>query len=178
MGLRRASVPAHSHLSKHWLLARLKYPSYSMCYQLDSDEPLFPPTVTYLNIGCSPTNEAHLVDEARVKWAMIYYSQQRGIWTSVDSDEPVQPPFELKNSKWCFVIQATSKGLDPTARMRRLIWGFARCTYHIVRNLMPRLKYRKSGDSGMLSMYLYAHLKWLLRHMRLIHMRNIPSSRN
>ena len=29
-------------------------------------------------------------------------------------------------------IQATSKGSDQTARMRRLIWGFAGRTYHIV----------------------------------------------
>ena len=26
--------------------------------------------------------------------------QQCGILTSVDSDEPVQPPFKLRNSKW------------------------------------------------------------------------------
>ena len=36
-------------------------------------------------------------------------------------------------------IQATSEGSDQTARMRRLIWGFAGRTYHIVGNLMPRL---------------------------------------
>ena len=65
--------------------------------------------------------------------------------TSVDSDEPLHPHFKLRNSKWCSVssltiifknIQATSKGSDQTARMRRLIWGFAGCTYHIVGNLM------------------------------------------
>ena len=27
--------------------------------------------------------------------------QQRGILTSVDTDELVQPPFKLRNSKWC-----------------------------------------------------------------------------
>ena len=37
-------------------------------------------------------------------------------------------------------IQATSKGSDQTARMRRLLWGFAGRTYHIVGNLMSRLK--------------------------------------
>ena len=65
----------------------------------------------------------------------IYYSaavscdfQQCGILTSVDSDEPVQSPFKLRNSKWCSVsslslinIQATSKGSDQTACMPRLI---------------------------------------------------------
>ena len=34
-------------------------------------------------------------------------------------------------------IQATSKGSDQTARMRRLVLAFAGRTYHIVGNLMP-----------------------------------------
>ena len=79
-------------------------------------------------------------------WAATSDYQQCGILTSVDSYEPVQPHFKLRNSKWCSVssltvmeIQATSKGSDQTARMRRLIWGFTGRTYHIVRNLMPRL---------------------------------------
>ena len=29
--------------------------------------------------------------------------QQCGIFITVDSDEPVQPPFKLRNSKWCSV---------------------------------------------------------------------------
>ena len=37
-------------------------------------------------------------------------------------------------------IQATSKGSDQTARMRRLVWAFAGRTYHIVGNLMLPLK--------------------------------------
>ena len=48
--------------------------------------------------------------------------QQCDILTSVDSDEPVQPPVKLRNSKWCSVssltvieFQATSKGSDQTA---------------------------------------------------------------
>ena len=36
-------------------------------------------------------------------------------------------------------MQATSKGSDQTAHMRRLIWGFADHTYHIVGNIMSRL---------------------------------------
>ena len=53
--------------------------------------------------------------------------QQCGILTSVDSDEPVQPPFKLINSKLCLVSsltlnnQAISKGSDQSAHMRRLI---------------------------------------------------------
>ena len=37
---------------------------------------------------------------------MIFF-QQCGILTSVDSDEPVQPPFKLRNSKWCPVSSLT-----------------------------------------------------------------------
>ena len=54
--------------------------------------------------------------------------QQCGILKSVDSDEPVQPPIVLRNSKSCSVssltvveFQVTSKGSDQTARMHRLI---------------------------------------------------------
>ena len=38
-----------------------------------------------------------------INWAMACVFQQCGILTSVDSDKPVQPPFKLRNSKWCGV---------------------------------------------------------------------------
>ena len=38
-------------------------------------------------------------------------------------------------------IQVPSKCSDQTARMRKLIWGFAGRIYHIVRNLMKQLTY-------------------------------------
>ena len=40
-------------------------------------------------------------------WADTCDFQQCGIFTSVDSDEPVQPPFKLWNSKWCSVSSLT-----------------------------------------------------------------------
>ena len=40
-------------------------------------------------------------------WAATCDFQQCGILTSVDSDEPVQPPFKLRNSKWCLVSSLT-----------------------------------------------------------------------
>ena len=50
------------------------------------------------------------------------------ILTSVDSDVPVQPPFKIRNSKFFWQeakhscnIQATCKGSDQTAHMRRLV---------------------------------------------------------
>ena len=36
-----------------------------------------------------------------MKWACHF--RQCGILTSVDSDEPVQPPVEPRNSKWCLI---------------------------------------------------------------------------
>ena len=71
-----------------------------------------------------------------------------GIFTCVDSDEPVQPRVNLRNSK-CYLVSslqsstilATSNGSDQPARMRRLVRAFGGRTYHIVGNLMSRLKY-------------------------------------
>ena len=40
-------------------------------------------------------------------WAATCDFQQCGILTSVDSDEPVQPPLKLRNSKWCSVSSLT-----------------------------------------------------------------------
>ena len=37
-------------------------------------------------------------------------------------------------------MRATCKGSDQTAHMRRLLRGFAGRTYHIVGNIMSRLK--------------------------------------
>ena len=41
------------------------------------------------------------------KIAMTCNFQQCGILTGVDSDEPLQPPFMLRNSKWCSVSSLT-----------------------------------------------------------------------
>ena len=40
-------------------------------------------------------------------WASACDFQQCGILTWVDSDEPLQPPFKLRNSKWCSVSSLT-----------------------------------------------------------------------
>ena len=39
--------------------------------------------------------------------AVAFDFQQCGILTYVDSDEPLKPPFKLKNSKWCSVSSFT-----------------------------------------------------------------------
>ena len=84
-------------------------------------------------------------------WAQICDFQQCGVLKRVDSDEPVQPPLKLRNSKWCLASSLTvieylsdSKGSDQYARMRRLVWAFAVRTYHIVGNLMSLLNYVKT----------------------------------
>ena len=45
----------------------------------------------------------------KFKWTVTCDSHQCGILTSVDSDEPVQTPFNLRNSKWCSVSSLTLK---------------------------------------------------------------------
>ena len=45
--------------------------------------------------------------QIRYNWAVTCDSQQCSILTRVDSDGPVQPPFKLKNSKWCSVSSLT-----------------------------------------------------------------------
>ena len=44
---------------------------------------------------------------SKIKWATTCDFQQCGILTNVDLDEPVQPPYKLRNSKWCAVSSLT-----------------------------------------------------------------------
>ena len=66
-----------------------------------------------------------------------------GILTCVDSGELLRPLFKLETpggvqsvAQQSWNTQAIIKGSDQTARMRRLILGFAGLTYHIVGSLM------------------------------------------
>ena len=43
-------------------------------------------------------------DSIVFKWSATCDFQQCGILTSVDPDKPLQPPFNLRNAKWCSVI--------------------------------------------------------------------------
>ena len=54
---------------------------------------------------CAGYSEALLL--AQVYWATACDFQQCGILTSVDSDKPLQPPFQLRNSKCCWVSSLT-----------------------------------------------------------------------
>ena len=80
-------------------------------------------------------------------WAATCDLQQCGILTSVDSDEPLQPSFKLRYSKWCSVGSLTVK--EYLSDKQRL-WsvcvyahaGLSLCwihVYHIVGNLMSLL---------------------------------------
>ena len=53
-------------------------------------------------------------------WATAYDFQQCGILISVDSDEPVQPPFKLRNSKWCLV---SSLILIEYSTDKQMLWS-------------------------------------------------------
>ena len=72
-------------------------------------------------------------------WAVTCDFQQCGILTSVHSDEPVQPHFKLRNSKWSSVSSLTL--IEYSSNYQRL-WSdcaYAGHTYHIVGNLMSQL---------------------------------------
>ena len=72
-----------------------------------------------------------VVTEKKMIWAATCDFQHCAILSSVNSDEPVQPTFKLRHSKWCSVSSLT-------IIERRLIWGFAGRTYHIVGNLKEK----------------------------------------
>ena len=54
-------------------------------------------------------------------WAATYDFQQCGILTSVDWDENVQPPFQLRNSKCCLVSSLTV--IEYLSDKQRLWWA-------------------------------------------------------
>ena len=57
-------------------------------------------------------------------WAVTCDFQQCGILTSMDSDDPVQPPFKLRNSKWDLVSSLTV--IDNSSDLQRL---WSDCAY-------------------------------------------------
>ena len=57
-----------------------------------------------------------LQTQHKVIWAATCYFQRCGILTSVDLDEPVQPPFKLRNSKWCPASNNTHRILKRLAK--------------------------------------------------------------
>ena len=96
----------------------------------------------YIKCNFNPCHAEYLYEPWHV---FLTNCQQCGILTCVDLGEPVQPPFKLRNSKWCSVssytvIEYSSNWQrlwsDCVYAQRRLIWGFAGRTYHIVRNLI------------------------------------------
>ena len=51
---------------------------------------------------------------------VIFEFQQCGILTCVDSDEPLQPPFKLRNSKWCSVSTCSLTIIEYSSDYQRL----------------------------------------------------------
>ena len=68
-------------------------------------------------------NQTHVVgtqkiclDFLSIIWAMTCAFQQCGILTSVDLDESVQPPFKLRNSKWCLASSLSHRIFKQLAK--------------------------------------------------------------
>ena len=81
-------------------------------------------------------------------WDTTWDFQHCAILTSVDSDQPVHPSFQLTNSKWCWVSKL--KVIEYLSDQQRLwtVCAYAHAgltiagrTYNIVGNLIPRLIY-------------------------------------
>ena len=53
---------------------------------------------------------------------MVCDFQQCGILTSVDSDEPVQPPCKLRSSKWCSVSTSLSNLRVASCELQVASW--------------------------------------------------------
>ena len=73
---------------------------------------------------------------------MIYDFQQCGILTSVDSDEPVQPSYKLRNSKCDVRSVANSQRIFKRlakALIRLRVCAGCCSDMHIVGNIMSRL---------------------------------------
>ena len=69
--------------------------------------------------------KSHLIAVHQIElWAMASDLQQCGILISVDSDEPLQPFFKLKNSKWCSFSSLTI--LEYSSDLQRL---WSDCAY-------------------------------------------------
>ena len=65
-----------------------------------------------------------IIAQCFMKWAGAWDFQQFDILTSVDSEEPLQPPFKLRNSKWCSISSLTI--IEYSSDLQRL-WSV--CAY-------------------------------------------------
>ena len=76
--------------------------------------------LVFFEIWMYPAYRTHRLEAYIINWA----ATQCGILTSVDSDEPVQPPFKLTNSKRCSVSSLTL--IEYSSDLQRL---WSDCAY-------------------------------------------------
>ena len=70
-------------------------------------------------------------------WAMTYDFQQCSILKSVDSDEPVEPPFKLRNSKWCSVSSLTLLECSTNKQRLKSDCGYAQADLRLCWSDIP-----------------------------------------
>ena len=89
--------------------------------------PVVWPVVAYKLPSTGPpaykTHLQHTVNK-QGKWAAKCDFQQWSILTCVDSDQPVQPPVNLRNSKWCSVSSLTV--IEYSSDLQ---WLWSNCAY-------------------------------------------------
>ena len=76
------------------------------------------------NCVCFPVLTKYFNTRDEFIWAATRDFQQCGIVTSVDSDEPMQPPFKLRNCKCCSV--SSLKLIEYSSDLQRL---WSDCAY-------------------------------------------------
>ena len=97
--------------------------------------------------------------------------QQCGILTSVDSDEPVQPPFQLRNSKCCSVSIIFKWQAKALIRLRVCAgWSEPLLVAHTT-----LLKISCQGSFNLIYYMLNRVLTWFIKHIKsvLIFVKNI-----
>ena len=107
--------PAFAKVTQVMILLSLAKVSYTLPCQRKHTHwefPIFLPLLTTRLLRCpfSPS-ETNKPSNSRIQpitsWAVAWDFQQFDILTSVDSYQPLQPPFKLGISKWCSVSSLT-----------------------------------------------------------------------
>ena len=107
----------------------------------------------------------HIKHIQQLKWAVTCDFQQCGILTCVDSDEPVQPPFRRRNSKWCSVSSLT---VIENTRDKQRLWSDCAYAQADLRLCWPHIPHCwKSYALAQMILKFHPNKQWFL-HLDII----------
>ena len=93
--------------STEWVRVVIPTLHRSSCHQVSMELELLPQPRHIIHLYRFIHHNHRSVIKYTYIWAATNDFQQSGNLTSVDSDKPVQPPFKLRNPKWCSVSNLT-----------------------------------------------------------------------